>query len=56
MTSGNRKIHSPLWVCLAVNALAAADSVIIPVQAQYLTSKGLENLTIRLTPLQPTDE
>ena len=29
---------------LTVNALAAADSVIIPVQAQYLPSKGLEQL------------
>ena len=29
---------------LTVNALAAADSVIIPVQAQYLSLKGLEQL------------
>ena len=29
---------------LTVNALAAADSVIIPVQAQYLPVKGLEQL------------
>lgn len=29
---------------LTVNALAAADSVIIPVQAQYLSAKGLEQL------------
>jgi chromosome partitioning protein len=29
---------------LTVNALAAADSVIIPVQAQYLPAKGLEQL------------
>ena len=29
---------------LTINALAAADSVIIPVQAQYLPIKGLEQL------------
>lgn len=29
---------------LTINALAAADSVIIPVQAQYLPAKGLEQL------------
>ena len=29
---------------LTVNALAAADSTIIPVQAQYLSAKGLEQL------------
>ena len=29
---------------LTINALAAADSVIIPVQAQYLSIKGLEQL------------
>lgn len=29
---------------LIINALAAADSVIIPVQAQYLPAKGLEQL------------
>lgn len=29
---------------LTINALAAADSVIIPVQAQYLSAKGLEQL------------
>lgn len=29
---------------LTVNALASADSVIIPVQAQYLPAKGLEQL------------
>ena len=29
---------------LTINALAAADSVIIPVQAQYLSLKGLEQL------------
>jgi len=29
---------------LTVNALAAADSVLIPVQAQYLSAKGLEQL------------
>lgn len=29
---------------LTVNALAAADSVIIPVQAEYLSAKGLEQL------------
>ena len=29
---------------LTINALAAADQVIIPVQAQYLSIKGLEQL------------
>ena len=29
---------------LTINALAAADNVIIPVQAQYLPAKGLEQL------------
>lgn len=29
---------------LTINALAAADSVLIPVQAQYLSAKGLEQL------------
>ena len=29
---------------LAVNALAAADSVIVPVQAQYLPAKGMTQL------------
>ena len=29
---------------LTINALAAADSVMIPVQAQYLPAKGLEQL------------
>ena len=29
---------------LTVNALAAADSVLIPVQAHYLPAKGLEQL------------
>ena len=29
---------------MTVNALAAADSVLIPVQAQYLSAKGLEQL------------
>ena len=29
---------------LTINALAASDSVLIPVQAQYLSAKGLEQL------------
>ena len=29
---------------LTVNALAAANSIIIPVQAEYLPAKGLEQL------------
>ena len=29
---------------LTINALAAADNVLIPVQAQYLSAKGLEQL------------
>ena len=35
---------SPSLGMLTVNALAAADSVLIPVQAQYLSAKGLEQL------------
>ena len=35
---------SPSLGMLTINALAAADSVIIPVQAQYLPAKGLEQL------------
>ena len=31
---------------LTVNALAASDSLIIPVQAQYLSAKGLEQLIV----------
>ena len=34
----------PSLEMLTVNALAAADSVLIPVQAQYLPAKGLEQL------------
>ena len=34
----------PVWGCWTVNALAAADQVLIPVQAQYLSAKGLEQL------------
>ncbi|WP_409969389.1 ParA family protein [Bengtsoniella intestinalis] len=35
---------SPSLGMLTINALAAADSVVIPVQAQYLSAKGLEQL------------
>ena len=35
---------SPSLGMLTVNALAAADDVLIPVQAQYLSAKGLEQL------------
>ena len=35
---------SPSLGMLTVNALAAADNVIVPVQAQYLSAKGLEQL------------
>lgn len=40
---------SPSLGMVTINALAAADSVIIPVQAEYLPAKGLEQLikTIR---------
>lgn len=34
----------PSLSMLTINALAAADSVLIPVQAQYLPAKGLEQL------------
>ena len=33
---------------LTINALTAADSVIIPVQGQYLAAKGLEQLCVPL--------
>ncbi len=33
---------------LTINALAAADSVLIPVQAQYLPAKGLEQLLLTI--------
>lgn len=35
---------SPTLGMLTVNALTAADNVLIPVQAQYLSAKGLEQL------------
>ena len=35
---------SPSLGMLTINALAAADDVLIPVQAQYLSAKGLEQL------------
>ncbi len=37
---------------LTINALAAADSVIIPVQAQYLPAKGLEQLLLTINKVQ----
>ena len=40
---------TPSLGMLTVNALAAADSVLIPVQAQYLPAKGLELLPRRST-------
>lgn len=36
-------------IMLTINALTAADSVIIPVQAQYLPAKGLEQLLRTIT-------
>jgi ATPases involved in chromosome partitioning len=39
---------TPSLGMLTVNALAAADSVIIPVQAQYLPAKGLEQLLLTI--------
>ena len=35
---------SPSLGMLTINILAAADSVLVPVQAQYLSAKGLEQL------------
>ena len=35
---------TPSFGMLTINALAAADSALIPVQAQYLPAKGLEQL------------
>ena len=35
---------SPSLGMLTINMLAASDSVIVPVQAQYLSAKGLEQL------------
>lgn len=37
---------------LTINALAAADSVIIPAQAQYLPAKGLEQLLLTINKVQ----
>ena len=37
---------------MTLNALAAADSVIIPVQAQYLPAKGLEQLLLTISKVQ----
>ncbi len=37
---------------LTINALAAADSVIIPVQAQYLPAKGMTQLIKTITKMQ----
>ena len=37
---------------LTINALAAADSVLIPVQAQYLSAKGLEQLLQTINKVQ----
>ena len=34
----------PTLGMLTINALAAADRIIIPVQAHYLSAKGLEQL------------
>jgi len=39
---------APSLSMLTINALAAADSVIIPVQAQYLSVKGLEQLMMTI--------
>ena len=38
---------APTLDLLAVNALAAADSVIIPVAPKYLDAKGLEGFSFR---------
>ena len=38
------KLGISVWSMLTVNALAAADTTLIPVQAQYLPVKGLEQL------------
>ena len=35
---------TPSLGMLTINALAAADTALIPVQAQYLSAKGLEQL------------
>ena len=40
---------APSLGMMTINALAAADSVIIPVQAQYLPAKGLEQLLRTIT-------
>ena len=37
---------------LTINALSAADSVIIPVQAEYLAAKGLEQLLFTISRVQ----
>ena len=42
-------LSMPSLGMLTINALTAADSVIIPVQAQYLPAKGLEQLLRTIT-------
>ena len=37
----------------AINALAAADTTLIPVQAQYLSAKGLEQLLQTMEAYRP---
>ena len=44
VTLVNTMSRMPSLGMLTINALTAADSVIIPVQAQYLPAKGLEQL------------
>ena len=41
---------------LTVNALAAADNVLIPVQAQYLSAKGLEQLLQTVNKVRRQDQ
>ena len=41
---------------LTVNALAAADNVLIPVQAAYLPAKGLEQLLQTINKVAPPNQ
>ena len=47
---------TPSLGMLTVNALAAADTALIPVQAQYLSAKGLEQLLQTVNKVRSADQ